>query len=124
MFRDSGRSSTMHWNACWIVSERPMEVVLRVTSGPHTGLERVFAEAGTFLVGRSLNVDFSLPEDRLLSREHMALEVNPPLCDLLDLGSTNGTKVNNLSIERARLRDGDVINAGDTTIAVAVHDRV
>jgi len=59
-----------------------MEVVLRVTSGPHEGLERVGEGQGSFLVGRSSHVSFSMPDDRLLSREHFWVEVNPPLCDL------------------------------------------
>ncbi|MCA1686905.1 MAG: FHA domain-containing protein, partial [Planctomycetia bacterium] len=94
-----------------------MKVVLRVTSGPHAGAERTFAAAGSYAVGRSPNVPFSLPEDRLLSREHFLIEVNPTLCDLLDLGSTNGTKVNGLRVERARLSDGDVIAAGDSALS-------
>ncbi|GAC1472272.1 MAG: hypothetical protein NVSMB9_19330 [Isosphaeraceae bacterium] len=97
-----------------------MEVVLRVTSGPQAGLERVFADQGTYLVGRSPHVPFSLPEDRLLSREHFLIEVNPPLCELLDLGSTNGTKVNGVVVERVRLSDGDSIAAGDSEILVRV----
>ena len=73
-------------------AERPMEVVLRVTSGPHRGSRRVCEGQGSFLVGRSSHVSFSMPDDRLLSREHFLVEVNPPLCDLTDLGSTNGQR--------------------------------
>ena len=97
-----------------------MEVVLRVTAGPHAGLEQVFAGEGSYRVGRAAGVPLSLPDDRLLSREHFQLELQPPLCDLLDLGSTNGTKVNGLRVERARLRDGDLITVGDTAIEVSV----
>jgi eukaryotic-like serine/threonine-protein kinase len=97
-----------------------MEVALRVTSGPHAGKKTVFSVRGSFLVGRATHVPFSLPEDRLLSREHFQIDVNPPLCDLLDLGSTNGTKVNGLRVDRARLRDGDLIAAGDTELRVSV----
>ncbi len=97
-----------------------MEVVLRVTSGPHEGRDQVFDTPGSYLVGRSPDLPFSLPEDRLLSREHFRIELHPPLCDLIDLGSTNGTKVNGLRIDRSRLRDGDMIAAGDSVIAVEV----
>ena len=65
-------------------------------------------------------VPFSLPDDRLLSREHFLVEVNPRYCDLLDLGSTNGTKVNGLRVDRVRLSDGDVVAAGDSAIGVAL----
>jgi eukaryotic-like serine/threonine-protein kinase len=100
-----------------------MEVVLRVTSGPSAGQSRVFEQPGSYLVGRAPHVPLCLPEDRLLSREHFLIEFRPPLCDLLDLGSTNGTKVNGLRVERARLRDGDVIAAGDTSIALGIKEK-
>jgi serine/threonine-protein kinase len=61
-----------------------------------------------------------MPEDRLLSREHFLIEVNPPLCDLTDLESTNGCKVNGLRVERVRLRTGDVISAGESHFEVSV----
>ena len=54
----------------------------------------------------------------LLSREHFQIENEPPLCHLIDLGSTNGTKVNGLRVERVLLRDGDVITAGDSAFVV------
>ena len=101
-----------------------MEVVLRVTSGPHLGLERRFSGQGNFPVGRSPSVPFSLMEDRLLSREHFVIDVHPPLCDLVDLGSTNGTKVNGLRVDRVRLRSGDSIAAGDSVFEVGIVESV
>jgi len=95
-----------------------MEVLLRVRSGPHSGSQQVFEGAGSFAVGRATNLPFSMPDDRLLSREHFRIEVRPPLCDLIDLGSTNGTKVNGLRVGRVRLRDGDLIAAGDSAFEV------
>jgi serine/threonine-protein kinase len=95
-----------------------MEVVLRVTSGPHTGQQYVFDRRDEYVVGRSTQAPFSVPEDRKLSREHFVIELNPPICLLRDLGSTNGTKVNGLRVERAQLRDGDVIVAGGSAFEV------
>jgi serine/threonine-protein kinase len=91
-----------------------MEVILRVTSGPHKGEERLIQGEGTLVVGRSSQVKFSMPEDRLLSREHFRIEVEPPICRLKDLRSTNGTKVNGLRVETAPLEDGDMITAGES----------
>src|SRR5262249_29535132 len=54
----------------------------------------------------------------LLSREHFRIENQPPLCHLKDLGSTNGTKVNGLRVERIQLREGDVITAGDSSFVI------
>ena len=89
-----------------------MAVVIRVTSGPHSGQEYLIDRRQTFMVGRSSRVHFPMTEDLLLSREHFRIENQPPLCHLMDLGSTNGTKVNGLRVERVLLREGDVITAG------------
>lgn len=101
-----------------------MELVLRVTSGPHLGLERCFQGEGNFTVGRALQIPLSLPEDRLLSREHFVIEIHPTYCDLVDLGSTNGTKINGLRVERARLGNGDVIVVGESAIEVEANRTV
>ena len=99
-----------------------MEVVLRVTSGPHAGDERPLQGCRSFVVGRSPQVAVPMPDDRLLSREHFRIEVNPPVCSLVDLKSTNGTKVNGLRVESVSLRDDDVIAAGDSTFVVRVRE--
>jgi serine/threonine-protein kinase len=99
-----------------------MSVTLRVISGPHAGQEYVFDRHATFIVGRSTQVDFPVPDDRFLSRDHFLIEFNPPICFLKDMGSTNGTKVNGERIEQVRLRDGDVIAAGKSSFQICVED--
>jgi eukaryotic-like serine/threonine-protein kinase len=95
-----------------------MAVVIRVTSGPHSGQEYLVDRRQSFLVGRSSRVHFPMTGDMLLSREHFRIENQPPLCHLMDLGSTNGTKVNGLRVERVQLREGDVITAGDSSFVI------
>lgn len=95
-----------------------MGIVLRVTAGLHEGEEFLIEEAGSYVVGRAKYADFALTLDAMLSREHFQIEVEPPLCHLLDLGSTNGTKVNRLRVERVLLREGDQVSAGDSAFAV------
>jgi serine/threonine-protein kinase len=97
-----------------------MNVVLRVTGGPYEGREYVFERHDTFVVGRSSQVDFPVPDDRFLSRDHFLIEFNPPVCFLKDMGSTNGTKVNGLRVDATRLHDGDVIEAGRSSFVVQV----
>lgn len=97
-----------------------MEVLLRVTSGPHAGQEYVLKETDTCVVGRSSHVRFSMHQDPLLSREHFRVELKSPNCTLVDLGSTNGTKVNGRRVESTPLRDGDVITAGDSAFVIRV----
>jgi eukaryotic-like serine/threonine-protein kinase len=95
-----------------------MGIILRVTSGPHTGQEYCVDVRDTFTVGRASRVHFPMVYDQALSREHFQINNEPPLCHLVDLGSTNGTKVNGLRVGRVLLRDGDVITAGDSAFLV------
>jgi eukaryotic-like serine/threonine-protein kinase len=95
-----------------------MGILLRVTSGPHTGEEFTVDRTETVTVGRSSRVHFPVVYDQALSREHFQIDNEPPLCHLIDLGSTNGTKVNGLRVGRVLLREGDMITAGDSAFLV------
>jgi len=95
-----------------------MGIVLRVTSGPHEGQEYRIDQNGRFVIGRSARAAFAMAQDCALSRDHFQLEHDPPVCHLVDLGSTNGTKVNGLRVERVLLREGDTISAGDSEFHV------
>src|SRR5690349_13785369 len=97
-----------------------MRVILEVLQGPRKGRSFVFDRHDTFIVGRSRFVHCSMPEDMALSRDHFIIEVNPPQCEMRDLGSTNGTFVNNQRVERVRLASGDVIAAGQSVFRVQV----
>src|SRR6516225_1452248 len=97
-----------------------MRVILDVLEGPLKGRSFVFERHDTFIVGRSRFVHCPMPEDMALSRDHFMIEINPPLCELRDLGSTNGTYVNNNRVDRVRLVSGDVIAAGQSVFRVQV----
>ena len=83
-----------------------MRVILDVLEGPQKGRSFVFERHDTFIVGRSRYVHCPMPEDMALSRDHFMIEINPPQCELRDLGSTNGTFVNNQRVDRVRLALG------------------
>jgi eukaryotic-like serine/threonine-protein kinase len=99
-----------------------MRVTLTVIGGPHTGQVFSFAGHDTFLVGRSKRAHFRLPsKDRFFSRVHFLVEVNPPQCRLMDMGSRNGTYVNGQRVEETvDLKDKDQIRAGRTVLRVSV----
>jgi serine/threonine-protein kinase len=97
-----------------------MNVVLKVVAGPLTGKEYIFDRHSTFVVGRSPQAHFPVPDDKFLSRDHFLIEFNPPICFLKDMGSTNGTRVNGQRLNETRLRDGDTISAGKSTFVVMV----
>lgn len=97
-----------------------MRVTLRVLAGPYTGRTFTFDQHDTFMIGRSETAHLSLPQDKFFSRHHCILEIAPPLCFLRDLGSTNGTYVNNQKVHEAHLKNGDRIQGGETVLAVEV----
>jgi eukaryotic-like serine/threonine-protein kinase len=100
-----------------------MQVTLILTTGPHKGLAFSFTGHDTFLVGRSRHAHFRLPvNDKAFSRVHFMVEVNPPRCRLIDMGSHNGTYVNGQKVMSADLADGDQIRAGHTILAVRVEE--
>jgi hypothetical protein len=94
----------------------PLKAVLEVIAGPHAGRRFEFDRHQTFIAGRSSKVNLQLFEDAYFSRNHFLLEFNPPRCYLRDLGSSNGTLVNDRKVSECFLRDGDVISGGKTQI--------
>src|SRR6478752_5528283 len=97
-----------------------MRVILDAIEGPRKGRSFVFDHHDTFIVGRSRSVHCSMPEDTALSRDHFLIEISPPRCEIRDLGSTNGTFVNERRVERVRLNSGDRIAAGQSIFQVRV----
>jgi pSer/pThr/pTyr-binding forkhead associated (FHA) protein len=98
-----------------------MRVTLCVIAGPHAGTEFSFDRHDTFLVGRSRHAHFQLREkDRYFSRIHFMMEVNPPHCRLIDIGSRNGTYLNGERVLSGILKDGDQIRAGHTVLRLGV----
>jgi serine/threonine-protein kinase len=97
-----------------------MRVTVNVIEGPRKGHTFIFDRHDTFIVGRSRFVHCPMPEDMALSRDHFLIEINPPACELRDLGSTNGTFVNNNRVECTRLVDGDMVAAGSSIFRIGI----
>jgi serine/threonine-protein kinase len=97
-----------------------MRVILDVVHGPRKGQSFVFDGHDTFIVGRSRLVHCPMPEDTALSRDHFLIEVKPPRCELRDLGSTNGTLVNDQPVSQVKLESGDRISAGQSVFLVKI----
>lgn len=97
-----------------------MRVVLDVLEGPRKGGVFVCDGGESLVVGRSKYVTCSMPEDTALSRDHFKIDTDREGCELRDLGSTNGTFVNDERVERAVLATGDKISAGQSTFLVRV----
>lgn len=76
---------------------------------------------GDFIVtiGRMPECTITL-NDGNVSRSHAEIRPSSSGFTLLDLGSTNGTKVNGLRVSERELQDGDAITFGETTLKYVV----
>jgi pSer/pThr/pTyr-binding forkhead associated (FHA) protein len=79
---------------------------------------RLVLNAGALTVGRRDEADLSLPWDPEVSRLHCELELKAGVWTIADDGlSQNGTFVNGIKVGgRRRLRDGDMVQVGKTTL--------
>ena len=109
---DESCEKTLDWDGA--------RVILRVIAGPHLGLEFIYKDHDTLLVGRGSEAQLRLKEDLHFSRNHFRLEVNPPDCYLMDLRSRNGTFVNGDRVSDRFLKDGDVVSGGRTRMQVSI----
>ena len=118
----------------------PAKIILQILQGDQTGKEFVFTERTVCLPGRAAECHIRLPankEQQTVSRHHCLLDVNPPQARIRDLGSLNGTFVNDVKIgQRGKeqspeeaagasfpecdLKHGDRIKLGKTVFEVTI----
>jgi len=92
----------------------PLAAWLEVDSGPAQGRE--FQLRGTMRIGRTLDNEIWV-EDSQVSRHHAAISRETGGFTLQDLGSSNGTFLNEQRISGPRiLNDGDRIRVGNTNL--------
>jgi sigma-B regulation protein RsbU (phosphoserine phosphatase) len=92
----------------------PRELLIQ---GPDGQVNTIELNTGRLAVGRSSTVELSFPEDAGLSRQHFAFEGEGDDWTVQDLGSKNGTFVNNIPLKaKLILKPGDRITAGHLTI--------
>ncbi len=114
------------------------QVILTATHGDLQGREFAFDGPARCVIGRCVDCQVRLPgDDWTVSRHHCRLEVDPPYVRVQDLGSLNGTYVNDEKVgqrdrsltpeDAARtpqpvreLHDGDELRVGTTCFHVAV----
>jgi pSer/pThr/pTyr-binding forkhead associated (FHA) protein len=96
---------------------------------PRTNLKLLVAEGETereFLIdkpsvvlGRALSNEIVLVDGRA-SRTHARFDWDGAVCSVNDLGSSNGTLVNGVRVEKAALSPGDIVTIGDTRVRLEV----
>lgn len=85
---------------------------LVVMYGKNLG-KRYFLDKAEQIVGRSDSVAI-LVDQESVSRQHAKVATREGRAHLTDLGSTNGTHVNDRRIEDVELHDGDLVRIGQT----------
>ena len=77
------------------------------------GMQETFSlREGTMTIGRESDNDIQLMSE-FVSRRHVRINNMPNVCEVEDLDSANGTRVNGERISTYALRHGDQIHVGD-----------
>jgi pSer/pThr/pTyr-binding forkhead associated (FHA) protein len=91
---------------------------LIVVSGAGTGEEHL-VERPCWLVGRGPDVDAAF-EDPEMSQRHLRIQFARGRFHVIDLDSTNGTRVNGVDVVEAELVNGDRIQAGAHVLQILI----
>lgn len=97
---------------------RERSFALTITSGPDKGRRyAIDVNAPRVLLGQSESCAIRIG-DREVSRRHAAIEHAGNALRIVDLGSTNGTRVDRVRIVEALLTGGEILRVGSTTLRV------
>ncbi len=96
---------------------RHLELELLILTGPEAG-RRLQLGSVAAVLGRSGQVPLSFPQDRFLSGAHVQFVPEFEGIRVTDLGSTNGTFVNERPIGEVVAFPGDVLRAGGMQLRV------
>lgn len=101
-----------------VISDAPSapkkrEACLVVITGADLGKKYVLAQQTATMIGRSSKVDIQIDEEAI-SRSHAVIDNLGGTIIARDLGSTNGTYVNDEPIDERTLVDGDQVKIGRT----------
>ncbi len=96
-----------------------MDVILKVLEGAKTGT-KIAVKKDEFLIGRSQKCHLCAGSSSV-SRRHCAITRKDTAVSIADLGSSNGTLVNDKKItEEVQLSSGDVIGIGTLKLLVTI----
>jgi pSer/pThr/pTyr-binding forkhead associated (FHA) protein len=94
------------------------KLILLDPNGPEQEFELA---KSSISLGRATTNDIIL-DDARVSRRHAQLDCGPQGVSLVDQGSSNGTRVNGIRIDRATLVAGDTISLGSQQLRYRVED--
>ena len=89
-----------------------MTARLIIITGKHQGKKMTLAEGCKLIVGSDEGVAVRLATSEV-SRRHCAIRVREGVVSVEDLGSRNGTQINDVTItKRSRVKPGDILRVG------------
>lgn len=91
---------------------------LRVVTGTYAGHGIHLQSHQCVSLGRTVRADITFDDDPLISSQHCEIEYCGGSAEVRDLGSTNGTYLNEQAIREAQLRHGDRLRIGSTELTV------
>lgn len=95
-----------------------MICLLQVIEGPLAGHQCWLRDDQRLSIGRMSTSDFPVVSDLHMSRCHLLVEGNRTVFRLRDVGSSNGTWVNEARVNAVEICDGDTIRAGKSAFRV------
>jgi pSer/pThr/pTyr-binding forkhead associated (FHA) protein len=101
------------------VPAAPPAAILTVTAGPDMGFKFRIKPTAVTQIGRETDNDVVL-DDPAASRHHAQIQFQDGNYVLGDLGSANGTLVNDQRITERALSDGDAIRVGQNVILTSI----
>ena len=100
----------------------PMICVIDIIEGPAQGKRIWLKENQCLEVGRISSADFSIPTDSHLSRRHLLLDSTQNGFRVRDVGSANGTFLNDQRVTVHALNSGDTIRAGMSSFRISLRE--
>ncbi|MFC1745870.1 protein kinase [Candidatus Riflebacteria bacterium] len=117
------------------------KICLQISEGPYKGSSFSFEKPGEIHFGRASSLDVNLALDKKVSSRHFMLLIDPPRFVARDLGSKNGTYVNEVryggrkdagpDVKQAKdgkveveLQDGDELRVGNTRFKIKITAKV
>jgi CheY-like chemotaxis protein len=94
----------------------PWKLIITITGGNHRGEQFEFYK-DSVLVGRSKRADLIL-NDTAISSEHLRILMKEDAVEVEDLGSKNGSFLNQQPVDRASITTGDRIQLGKSELEI------
>jgi adenylate cyclase len=101
--------------------KQPRVLSFSLKGGP-AGQRFELREGTSLVVGRALTSDLPVVHPTV-SRRHAELRAHPESVEVIDLGSSNGTFLNGVRVERAHARAGDTIRFGTCEFELTAQNR-